>query len=106
MDDRGARSKHRLRPEKSQSVARRQGFDSLHLHDIACGVTARAGSAFRPGRDHLVAEAFEEFGCPWDCVRGSDPGRLGTDPELEVRGPIVVFDAVAVWTVSFGSSRR
>lgn len=32
MDGRGARSKHRLRPEKSQSVARRQGFDSLHLH--------------------------------------------------------------------------
>ena len=34
MDGREARSKHRLRPEKSQSVARRQGFDSLHLHSL------------------------------------------------------------------------
>jgi len=49
MDDRGARSKHRLRPEKSQSVARRQGFDSLHLHDIACGVTVVPDQCFGPG---------------------------------------------------------
>jgi hypothetical protein len=88
MDDRGARSDHRLRPEKSQSVARTRGFESRHLQE-RCVMSCSA----LLGVFVQLAVAVEDLPGPCDHVGGTRSWRLWPRPELQVFETVVVADA-------------
>jgi len=81
---------HRLRPEKSQMVARTRGFNSRRLQERSAFALSVVGG----GKSPFVAP--DDLPGPQQGILRSDARGLRTNPYLEVLGPVVVPDSIAM----------
>jgi hypothetical protein len=78
----------RLRPEKSQMVARTRGFNSRRLQERSAFALSVVGG----GKSPFVAP--DDLPGPQQGILRSDARGLRTNPYLEVLEPVVVPDSI------------